>query len=175
MSRILVLGGTGLIGRNCVEYFAGKGHDVYATSFTRRPAITAPNITWDYCDLTDKDEIACIMDDFDVVIQCAAATSGAKDIVTNPALHVTDNAIMNALIFPAAVKAGVKHVIFFSCTTMWSNGVCTEETPIDIHPKYFGVAHTKLYNEKMAEFYAGIGETKFTVIRHSNCYGPHDK
>ena len=27
----------------------------------------------------------------------------------------------------------------------------------------------------MCEFYAGISETKFTAIRHSNIYGPHDK
>jgi nucleoside-diphosphate-sugar epimerase len=27
----------------------------------------------------------------------------------------------------------------------------------------------------MCEFYANIGETKFTAIRHSNIYGPHDK
>jgi nucleoside-diphosphate-sugar epimerase len=27
----------------------------------------------------------------------------------------------------------------------------------------------------MCEFYAGLGTTKFTAIRHSNIYGPHDK
>ena len=27
----------------------------------------------------------------------------------------------------------------------------------------------------MAEFFAGLGRTKFTVLRHSNIYGPHDK
>jgi nucleoside-diphosphate-sugar epimerase len=45
----------------------------------------------------------------------------------------------------------------------------------DINPKYFGVANTKVYNEKMCEFYSQIGNTKFTAIRHSNIYGPHDK
>ena len=45
----------------------------------------------------------------------------------------------------------------------------------DINPKYFGVANTKLYNEKMCEFFANLGNTKFTAIRHSNIYGPYDK
>jgi nucleoside-diphosphate-sugar epimerase len=44
-----------------------------------------------------------------------------------------------------------------------------------LHPRYFGVGNTKLYLEKMCEFYAGISDTKFTTIRHSNIYGAHDK
>jgi len=45
----------------------------------------------------------------------------------------------------------------------------------EIYPKYFGVGWTKVYMEKMCEFYSRIGSTKYTVIRHSNIYGPHDK
>tara|TARA_Y100000816_G_scaffold292391_1_gene287412 strand:- start:11307 stop:11900 length:594 start_codon:yes stop_codon:yes gene_type:complete len=45
----------------------------------------------------------------------------------------------------------------------------------DINKKYFGVAHTKIYSEKMCEFYSRICKTKFSVIRHSNIYGPYDK
>ena len=44
-----------------------------------------------------------------------------------------------------------------------------------INPKYFGSAYTKLYIEKMCEFYSKISNKKFTIIRHSNVYGPHDK
>ena len=44
--------------------------------------------------------------------------------------------------------------------------------PID---KYKGVGETKVYIEKLAEFYSMIGKTKYTIVRHSNIYGPHDK
>lgn len=186
--KILVLGGTGFIGRNMVECFAANnGHEVHATVY-KRPTYPCNGVVWhqivtdDYLnnreiDLCDKDVVKEIINKIkpDIIIQCAATTSGSKDIVNNPAIHVTDNVVMNAYIFREAVKQKVKHVIFFSCTTMFSNGVVTEDSPIDIHPKYFGVAHTKLYNEKMCEFYSGIGDTKFTVIRHSNIYGPYDK
>lgn len=43
------------------------------------------------------------------------------------------------------------------------------------YPSYFGGAWTKIYNEKMCEFYSRIGPTKFTVMRHSNIYGHYDK
>ena len=45
----------------------------------------------------------------------------------------------------------------------------------EIKSTYFGAGHTKVYLEKMCEFYARFGKTKHTVIRHSNIYGPYDK
>tara|TARA_Y100000996_G_C22374725_1_gene582531 strand:- start:113 stop:703 length:591 start_codon:yes stop_codon:yes gene_type:complete len=41
--------------------------------------------------------------------------------------------------------------------------------------KYKGAGETKVYLEKIAKFYSMLGNTKFTIIRHSNIYGPHDK
>ena len=34
---------------------------------------------------------------------------------------------------------------------------------------------TKVYLEKIAKFYSMLSDTKFTIIRHSNISGPHDK
>jgi nucleoside-diphosphate-sugar epimerase len=93
---------------------------------------------------------------------------------------VTDNAVMNSYLFRSAFEHKVKHVIFFSCTVMYpSSDKALKESDFDaskpLHPRYFGVGNTKIYIEKMCEFFAGISETKFTAIRHSNIYGAHDK
>lgn len=171
MKRVLVLGATGFIGRNILERFAANpDYEVFATWNNKVPVNMTP-VQWRRADLREPFDFS----GYDIVVQAAATTSGSKDISNRPEIHVTDNAVMNSLIFRACHEAGVGHVIFFSCTTMFSNGVVTEESPIEINKKYFGVAHTKLYIEKMAEFYASIGGTKFTVIRHSNVYGPWDK
>ena len=45
----------------------------------------------------------------------------------------------------------------------------------EMHPRYFGVGWTKVYIEKMCEFYSRISSTKYTVVRHSNIFGPYDK
>ena len=45
----------------------------------------------------------------------------------------------------------------------------------EIHKNYFGVGWTKVYIEKLCEFYSRLGRTKHTVVRHSNTYGPYDK
>lgn len=177
--KILITGATGFVGRNMVEHFARLGHEVYAVCF-KSNLFDLPNVKWWRGDLRSQKDINQLVEGMDIVIHAAASTSGSKDIVNNPALHVTDNAIMNSLLFRAAQEACVKHVIFFSCTVMYqSSDKPLKETDFDanapLHPKYFGVGHTKLYSEKLCEFYAGLGDTKFTAIRHSNIYGPHDK
>lgn len=182
--RLLVLGATGFIGRNAVEYFARSNrYEVHATQHVHAP-YTEPGVLWRLrVDLRDPQAVHGLFTDVepDIVIQCAATTSGARDIVLNPALHVTDNAVINSYLFRAAVVHRVRHVIYPSCSVMYPSGYATpvEERDFDANRplirQYYGVGHTKLYLEKMAEFYAGISQTKFTCIRQSNIYGPHDK
>lgn len=163
-----------------VEYFSAvDGYEVFAT-YNKRDVFDYPNVNWIKADLTDTENVYSVLEGVDIVIQAAATTSGSKDIVSRPFIHTTDNAVMNSLIFRAAHECNVKHVIFFSCTVMLqsSNEALTEsdfDANVPMHPRYFGVGWTKVYLEKMCEFYAGLGKTKYTVIRHSNIYGPHDK
>ena len=178
--KVLICGATGFIGRNMVEYFAKNPvYEVHAV-YNNRPLFDHPNVTWHNGDLRDPKVYDSLLDGIDVIIQAAATTSGSKDIVTKPYIHVTDNAVMNSYLFRAAFEKKVKHVIFFSCTVMYqSSDVALKESDFDannpLHPRYFGVGNTKLYIEKMCEFFAGISDTKFTAIRHSNIYGPYDK
>jgi len=178
--KILICGATGFIGRNITEFLSQSNEfDVYGTYFnTSAPKKT--NVEMIYADLTRQDDVNRVVEGMDVIIQAAATTSGAKDIVTKPYYHVTDNAVMNSLIFRAAYEHHVSHVIFFSCTVMYqSSEIPVKETDFDaneeINKNYFGVGWTKVYLEKMCEFYSRISDTKYTAIRHSNIYGPYDK
>jgi dTDP-4-dehydrorhamnose reductase len=49
----------------------------------------------------------------DIVIHAAAVTTGSKDVIEKPYLHVTDNMIINSLIFEACHRYNVKHCLFF--------------------------------------------------------------
>jgi len=179
MKKVLICGGTGFIGRNLIERFVQRNDvEVYGTYL--EPGFFHPKAKMIQADLTKKEDVNKAVKGMDIIIQAAATTSGAKDIINNPAYHVTDNAVMNSLIFRSAYEHKVSHVISFSCTVVYQ----PSETPLketdfdanqELYPKYFGGGWTKIYTEKMAEFYSRIGNAKYTVIRHSNVYGPYDK
>lgn len=174
---VLICGASGFIGRNIAERLSKrKDLQVFGTYLTEKPSIK--NVSLSKVDLTKEAEVEKIVKGKDIVIQAAAVTSGSKDIVTKPYLHVTDNAIMNSLIFKSCFTNNVKHVVFFSCTVMYPNikkPVKEQDFTYEITNKYFGVGWTKVYLEKMCEFFAKISNTKYTAIRHSNIYGPFDK
>jgi nucleoside-diphosphate-sugar epimerase len=178
--KILVCGATGFIGRNTVERLAQRRDlEVHAVRLNR-PDYAVPGVIWHRADLRDAAAVDKLLAGMDVVVQAAATTSGSKDIVSRPYLHVTDNAVMNSLLLRAAYEHNVGHFVFFSCTVMLpSRAEPWDESGFDtnpeIHPRYFGVGWTKVYGEKMCEFFSRLGVTRHTVFRHSNMYGPHDK
>jgi nucleoside-diphosphate-sugar epimerase len=178
--KLLVCGATGFIGRNLVEHFARlPEYEVHATEHLR-PRYACPGVEWIKADLTDQAAVEACVRDKEIVLHAAAITSGAKDMAERPHIHITDNAVMNSYLLRACHDHGVKHVVFFSCTVMYPSS----ETPLreedfdanrEIYPKYFGPAWTKVYTEKMCEFFSRLGGARHTCIRHSNIYGPYDK
>jgi len=184
MIKILICGATGFIGRNLVNYLSlNPDYNIFAVHNHKKPfevTNAANKITWIKADLRNSKDVFKVINGMDIVIQAAATTSGSKDIVSKPYIHVTDNALMNSLLLRQAMESKVKHFIFFSCSVMYqSNEKALKESDWDptkeINNKYFGAANTKIYIEKMLEFYSMISSMKTTAIRHSNIYGPFDK
>jgi len=179
MKKILICGATGFIGKNIVLDLKKKNFKIFATYFKSKPIKENNKIHWAKADLRNFDDCLKVTKDIDIVIQCAATTSGAKDIINHPYLHVTDNAVMNSYLLRACYQNRIKHFIFLSCTVMYKNSnknmteLQVEEDKI--YKNYYGAAHTKLYIEKICKFYSEISDIKFSILRHSNIYGPFDK
>ena len=132
------------------------------------------------CNLTNRNETDRVIKGSDIIIQAAATTSGAKDILEKPYINVNENAIINSMVTRSAYDNKVKHVIVFSCSVMYqSSKKPLKEKDFDpnlnMYPNYFGAGWMKVFVEKMCEFYAKLGRNKYTLIRHSNTYGPGDK
>nr|WP_319395116.1 NAD-dependent epimerase/dehydratase family protein [uncultured Desulfobacter sp.] len=180
MKKLLICGASGFIGRNLAEYFAASGqYEVHGTYFNSAP-LEMEGVKLTQANLTNQADVDRVISGKDIVIQAAATTSGAKEIINKPYYHVTDNAVMNSLIYRSAFENKIEHLIFYSCTVMYQSS----ETPLkendfnaaeELHKNYFGAGWTKVYLEKMADFFSRISDTKFTVFRHSNIYGPYDK
>ncbi len=61
MSRVLITGATGFIGRHCLAHLQARGHEVHAT--TSRPPVPppGPNVRWHHCDLLDRRQGASVL------------------------------------------------------------------------------------------------------------------
>ena len=179
MKKILICGATGFVGKNITLGLSGnKNYEIHAVRFKRPAYKTSKNVKWHKADLRNPNSVDKLIKGMDIVIQAAATTSGSKDIVSKPFIHVTDNAVINSYMFRSSFTNKIKHFIFPSCTVMYpSSKKATKENDYNgnIIDKYKGAGETKVYLEKIAKFYSMLSDTKFTIIRHSNIYGPHDK
>tara|TARA_Y100000996_G_C22497089_1_gene632794 strand:+ start:69 stop:1016 length:948 start_codon:yes stop_codon:yes gene_type:complete len=180
IKKIIIFGASGFIGKNIAINFIKKFKNtkIVGTYLKNKPKVKG--LTAIKCDLTKKIQVDKVIKGADIVIQAAATTSGAKDIINRPYIHVNDNAIMNSIVTKSAYEKFVKHIILFSCTVMYkSSNKALKENDFDanqeLYPNYFGAGWMKVFVEKMAEFYSRLNRNKYTVIRHSNIYGPHDK
>lgn len=175
--KILVLGSSGFLGRNAADYFAAKGHKVIRHGF-RRAGYSYPDEPWVTADLREPGKVDYA--GFDVVIQTAAASSGCKDTLEDPAMHIATNGVMNSYILKECAKAGVGHVIFPSCSVMFASSPIAQkeldwDASAELNAAYLGFASTKIFCEQLCRFYASISDTKFTVMRNTNYFGPFDK
>ncbi len=178
--KILICGATGFIGQNVLNHFTKiKNYKVIALINKTKPDIRIKSVKYIKGNLKNFRDCLRVTKNIDIVIQCAATTSGSKDIINAPYLHVTDNAVMNSNILRSVYENKVGHFLFMSCTVMYKNSrKYLSEKDVNenkIFPNYYGVAQTKLYIEKICKFYSNISKTKFTIIRHSNIYGYNDK
>ena len=183
MKKLLILGGSGFIGKNLTLKYS-KNFKVISTYFSNKPIgkeFQKKNIKWIKVNLYKESEIKKILKSkYDYVIQAAAFTAGVKIMLKDPYSFICNNAIMNSLVLKNVAMSNIKHFIFLSCTVMYHHSTKPlNEDDFDhykkINKNYEGIAYTKLYTENLCKYYSKTSKIKFTALRHSNIYGPYDK
>src|SRR3990167_7796945 len=100
--KVLICGASGFIGRNLFEALVKHYEFEVVGTYNSHP-FSSFTSNLRKVDLTNKNDVNKLLDEnFDVVIQAAATTSGVKMIKEHPEIHTTDNAIMNSLVFRSA-------------------------------------------------------------------------
>ncbi len=181
-TRMLITGASGFIGRNLFEYFSKKdGVELFGTYKSRR--IAPLNHTY-YGDLTREEAVRNLLKEIKphVLIHAAAATTGFQDFKQRESKFIHDNIVMNTHIIALAAEYNVPHVVLLGCALVYpSQNIVVIESDDQLmtsleHP-YSGGAKVKRVMEDLAWQYAHLsgGKTAYTLIRHSNIYGPYDK
>ncbi|MGW8482077.1 NAD-dependent epimerase/dehydratase family protein [Microbacterium sp. NPDC055903] len=128
MSRIVVTGGAGRLGRSLVEGLAGLGHELISLDRVTAPSLALDAVTQVEVDLSDADAAAAALTEAraDALIHLAAIAvpfSAPEDVImrTNAGLAVS--------VLHGAVRAGIPKIVAASSPTVLGYGCPRGWTP----------------------------------------------
>ena len=181
MARIIVTGGSGKVGRACIEELLQHGYEVFNLD-TTAPAKERARFT--QVDLTDFGQTIDAMSGIDELYRTA---DGVVHLAAIPRPSAYPNAITfktNTLstynVFESARKLGIRNLVWASSETLLG-------LPFDVPPPYIPLDEeyparpetayslSKLLGEEMAkQFYRWDPELKIVALRLSNVMEPED-
>src|SRR5215831_4143533 len=166
MTRCLVLGGNGFIGRHLVRHQIKEGAPPLVADLYPNP--DADFIRVDY---TNPATLQNVLRGVDVVIHLAWTTtpqSGTDD----PTSDVSENILGSLNLFRACVAQGVKRLVF--CSSGGAVYGHAQSNPItEVHPleplSSYGI--TKLAVENYLRLFSRLHGIEYVILRPGNAYG----
>ncbi len=180
MQKILVTGGSGFIGTNYLKSIEGKFTKIRSNYFQNDNFSKVNGVEYIKADLENVSDCKELCEDIDIVVMCAAISSGAAIMEKTPLVHLTPNIRMNLNMLEAAYECGVKKFVFISSNTVYPHvdyAVKEGDSQYSFFEKYHVVGWMKKFTEEVCEIYSKKIKKKMTtiVVRPGNLYGPYDK
>ncbi len=179
--KILITGGSGFIGINLIKTLnKTKKYKIVSTYYKSKNFFKVKGVKYFKVNLENPKQCIKITKGIDIVVMCAANSSGAAIMEKTPLVHLTPNIRMNLNMLEAAHQRLVKKFIFISSNTVYplSNRAMREkDAKFDFFEKYHIVGWMKRFSEIVCDIYSNKIKKKMTtiIVRPGNLYGPHDK
>jgi UDP-glucose 4-epimerase len=169
LSRVLVTGGAGFIGRRVVRALLEEGYPVTVLDHQAFPDPAVRSVTGDICDRGVCE--SAVTDDTSAIIHLAALTSVLRS-VHDPVITHQLNVDVTARLLELSREHNVESFLFASTNAVVGNAgsaVISETTPLRPLVPY---SATKAAAEMLLSAYANCYGIKTTAMRFSNVYGP---
>jgi GDP-L-fucose synthase len=166
--RVLLTGGSGMVGRNLLESPLGSAFEVIAP---RRADV----------DLMDRSALLAYLRDArpDAVVHAAATVGGIQANIDEPVRFLAENVQTSLNILTSAREAGVTTFLNIASSCMYPRG---RETPLTVEdllsgplePTNEGYALAKILSWKLAEYISREDSSGYKTIVPCNLYGRFD-
>lgn len=175
--RVLVTGGTGLIGRPLVEMLLDAGADVTVVSLDS-PSLAHNGAKFIHADLRHFDRCMAVCEGKDIVFHLAGIKGSPAMTARQPALFLVPMITFNTNMMEAARCCGVQRYLFTSSIGVYTPAEVSHEDDMwktfpSPNDRFAGWA--KRVGELQAEAYQiEYGWDKISIVRPANVYGPYD-
>jgi UDP-glucose 4-epimerase len=175
--RVLVTGGSGLIGSHVVDALVSEG-STQVVVVDRQPdesalagALASGRVELAACDLRDETQLSAALEGVDAVIHLAALLTLESSQVPREALEV--NIVASHSLLEAAVRLGVSRFVFGSSVGVYGPQppelVVDEDAPINARTLYGAAKFSmELYCRSFHDMYG----LPYFALRFGTIYGP---
>jgi len=175
--KILVTGGTGLIGRPLVEMLIEAGAKVRIASLDD-PSRAHPQAEFKRADLTQFESCMEVCKGMDYVFSLVGIKGSPAMTAKKPASFFVPTILFNTNMMEAARRSGVERYLYTSSVGVYSPAEVFHEDDVwktfpSENDRFAGWA--KRMGELQAQAYAiEYGWDKISIVRPANVYGPYD-
>lgn len=173
MTRVLVTGATGFVGRALCARLAEAGYRIRAAVRRETPLPTGVAESIVTGDLQECASWAAALDGIDAIVHAAARAHVVGDPADNAALYTKTNADATRALAASAVRAGVKRFVYVSSIKVngEENGGHSYTAASEPHPRDAYGESKFLAERYLAEAAAGSA-MGWVIVRPPLVYGP---
>ena len=187
MTRFLVTGAAGFIGSHFAEHLLRRGDTVigvdsfdpmYSRGVKERNLSRAreeARFSFAELDVREPGVLEELLDDRTVLVHLAAR-AGVRPSLDDPAAYASQNVVGTAAVAAAAVRAGVRRVVFASSSSVYGDDTPApyrEDAPATAPVSPYGA--TKRAGELLLATLAPVGHLTVASLRIFTVYGPRQR
>jgi nucleoside-diphosphate-sugar epimerase len=176
MSKVLITGGMGAIGKNVAAAAINKGFDVVVLDdFSSAGGGTLDKkVKVHKGSIEDNDLVQKLLKDSVEYVIHLAALFANQNSVDNPRADLSTNGLGSLNVAQMSAQVSVKRVVYASssCVYQNSNGAMSEKSEVGGFDTPYAL--TKYLGEKYFELYGHLDELNYSIVRIFNSYGPYE-
>ncbi len=174
--KVLVTGGTGLVGMALVDQLLKKGAQVRVVSLDASDFLS-PDVEYLKLDLTQRENCLKVCNGMNYTFQLACVKGGVGLGESRAVNFLEGNALVNLLMLKAAHESDVEKYMYSSSIAVYPDAEIFREDEVwqtPPHPSNKYASWGKRFGELQCEAYLEQYGYKTSIVRPANIYGAFD-